>query len=109
MLTLNHVLNAVKSLQPGQRIEFRRHDVVPQSYILLGVTFEGRSAWDRVLDNICGSAYEYRYWENAESQCVVFERLPKPLDDDTGLRSYVEPDRRDRFTLRPDGLYEPKE
>lgn len=106
MLKHDQILKAVKSLQPGQRINFHRHDIVPHSFVLLGFVFEGRSAWDRVLDNICGSAYEYRYWEDAESQCVIFERLPKPLDDNSGLRSYVEPDRRDRFTIRPDGLYE---
>lgn len=50
---------------------------------------------DRVLENIIGSSYEFRYEQSGYKSDVTFERLSTPLTN--GHRSYVSPDRRNLY------------
>lgn len=60
---------------------------------------------ERIMENIVGSAYEFRFWEDHATGNITFERLKQPLR--YGLRSYVSPDRSHFYTRQPDGLYRP--
>lgn len=97
----------ISEIEPGQRITVSRYvleDVAPPCQL----TGLGGPTWtppERVLENIVGSAYEFRFWIQPESGNVVFERLHAALRD--GSRTYVSPDRRERFHVGPDGLYRP--
>lgn len=70
----------VTSLQPGQRIDVDAHFC--------------RDMEDHVMEGIMGSAYEYGYTRLPERDIVRFWRLKKPLKTESGLRTYVSPDRR---------------
>lgn len=85
----NPIINEVRKLKPGQAIQFSMYELkenVP-GYHYNGAYF---SPADRVLENIIGSAYEFRYQENFNGD-VIFYRLDKPLENS---RSYTSPDRR---------------
>ncbi len=85
----HHVIQIVRDLKPGQciSVDVRELEDIP-SFEHNGATF---TAADRVLENIIGSAYEYRYWRSNYDRSITFERLPQPLTDPT---AYVSPDRR---------------
>src|SRR5258708_2779873 len=92
----------IAELKPGQQTRISRflmRDIEP-----IASLYDQWSSADSIMENIVGSAYEFRYWEDLMSGDTVFERLRKPLDDN--LRTYVSPDRRHLFTKRPDGFYE---
>ncbi len=55
------------------------------------------------MEDIVGSSYNFRFWEDEYNETVTFERLKEPLRD--GARSYVSPDREDMFVKGMDGLY----
>jgi hypothetical protein len=87
----NHIVKQVNELKPGEAIKFNRHYLnshVP-SFHHKGAKF---TAADRVLENIMGSAYEYRYDECHMNGDITFFRLEKPLEN--GRKSYTSPDRR---------------
>ena len=60
---------------------------------------------DWILEHIVGASFEFGYHEDLATGDINYFRLPQPLTD--GRRSYVSPDRRDRFRKRFDGIYEP--
>lgn len=93
-------LTLAERLSPGTQLEVDRetmHEIEDAPY--------GWSKAEWILEFIPGSAYEFMAWENGEKARWVFRRLQKPLTG--GLRSYVSPDRREFFTKRADGLWEP--
>lgn len=96
-MNLRQLVELVSSLRPGEQIEIDTFEFeVP--------TLEEFTPPDRVLENIVGSAYEFRYHKPPMRRVIVFERLPKPLEND--LYSYVSPDRLEWYRKRIDGLYE---
>ena len=89
--TLGFILKQVTALRPGQRVSVSAsllRDIEPLHH-------NGYS-WtppDRVLENITGASYEFRYTRELQQRGdVTFERLDWPLRH--GDRSYVSPDRR---------------
>lgn len=98
-MKLQPLIDLVQRLKPGEHVV-----IDPREFDFRTDLFGEFSPADWVLENIVGSAYEFRYYEHFPTRHVVFERLPKPLDGT--LYSYVSPDRRDFFRQRPDGLYE---
>jgi hypothetical protein len=97
----------IKAMHPGQWLTVSPHvlrELYPPMQMMwpLGPTW---SSPERVMEKVIGSAYEYRFWESRETGDVTFERLRAPLKD--GRRTYVSPDRRDRFTCTPDGFFVP--
>jgi hypothetical protein len=86
---LEFIVTCVGRLEPGQRIDFSDSELREiETLHHNGATF---TPADRVLENIIGSSYEFRY-TTALNGRVTFERLSAPLTD--GRRSYVSPDRR---------------
>lgn len=86
---LDFAVKMVKDLRPGQRIGLSGsvlEDIAPLHH--------NGYAWtppDRVLENIVGSSYEFRYFCDYQGS-ATFERLDGQLKN--GYRSYVSPDRR---------------
>jgi hypothetical protein len=96
------LISLVGRLKPGQRIDIAidtLRQITPYEHN--GARF---NPVDQILGNIIGAAYEFCAWENWERRSVTFERLKEPLTG--GLRTHVDPDRRDYFRKRPDGFYE---
>lgn len=95
----------VSRLDPGQSIAFYA-DLLGQGFDgALGlIASMGVTPADRVLENVIGSSYTHRYGRSAAWGAVSFYRLHRDLPD--GVRSYVSPDRRDRYRRRVDGLYQ---
>lgn len=58
-----------------------------------------------VMENITGSAYEFRFHTDRMTGDVRFERLRQPLED--GRRTFVIPDRRHRAKQDADGYWQP--
>ena len=89
-------LNAVKSLQPGQRVDIccRELELDFPSYQHNGATF---SPPDCLLENIIGSAFEYGHYPNPVDRTVVFFRLEKPIEKFDTF-SYIAPDRRQNYS-----------
>lgn len=96
-------VDAVRRLKPGWRILLDLRSVRLAGFAHNDADF---TVADRILENIVGSAYEFRYYEDYPSCGTVFERLMKPRED--GLLSYVSPDRRDFYDKQPNGLYRRK-
>lgn len=82
----------VMRLAPGENICFPEH-MFSRVAMLPGYD----NPYDRVMENVVGSAFEFEYWVEPVMRHVYFRRLPKPLDN--GLRTYVSPDRRQYFKL----------
>lgn len=100
---LDFAVKMVKRLRPGQRI------VLPGSVLEdIAPLHHNGYAWtppDRVLENIVGSSFEFRYHCDYCKGDVTFERLDGKLTN--GYRSYVSPDRRHLYTDLV-GLWAPK-
>jgi hypothetical protein len=99
---LDFVKKHITRLRPGQRIDIAGsvlRDIPTMHHN--GYAF---TPPDRVLENIVGSSYEYRYHFNMKGDIVTFERLEAPLSG--GRRAYVSPDRRDRYQY-VGGLWSP--
>lgn len=96
------IIAQVSRLTPGQRIQFDIQQInsIP-SYSHNFTTFR---PIDQIMGNIVGSSESIVFWENLEKRTVTFARLTEILR--SGLRTYVDPDRREYFTKRPDGYWE---
>lgn len=95
---LGYTVRVVKRLQPGQKIALADMEFgFPDDAM-------GFSWADRVLENIVGSAYEYYYDKANERRVTIFGRLAERIRE-TGVFSYVSPDRKDYYDLLPGGLY----
>lgn len=97
----------IAAISPGQWYTVSPHtlaDIAPAMPLAgpLGPTW---TPAERVMEKIVGSAYEFQFWSDPRTGNVTFARLKQPLKD--GSRTYVSPDRRDRFTQTPDGFYCP--
>lgn len=99
--------NKISAIQPGQWFTVDRHELerIAPAMPLTGPLGPTWSPAERIMENIVGSAYKFRFWEDPETGRITFEHLKQPLPD--GLRSYVSPDRADLFTRTPDGFYRP--
>ena len=87
---LDYAVAFVKRLRPGQSVTI-------SGSVLQGIApiHHNGYAWtppDRVLENIVGSSFEYRYRCSGYKGDATFERLDGRVAD--GYRSYVSPDRR---------------
>lgn len=101
------VVDEVKKLQPGQRIDVSANIFGrPQGLALWLQHMTEFNDADRVLENIVGSGYEYWYRRNDSRDSITFGRLDQPYTD--GRRSYVSPDRRDRYAKRSDYEWVPR-
>lgn len=90
----NDVLRRVASLKPGECIQFSAIELIDKvgGYWHNGVFF---TPADRVMENIIGSSYEYRYTENPITDAVTFCRLEAPITyGESRERTYISPDRR---------------
>lgn len=100
---LDFAVGIVKRLRPGQRVTLSGSvlmDIAPLHH--------NGYAWtppDRVLENIVGSSFEFRYFCNYCKGDATFERLDGQLTN--GYRSYVSPDRRHLY-YDLDGLWMPR-
>ena len=101
---LDFAVTQVKRLRPGERITLAGcvlQDIEPLHH--------NGYAWtppDRVLENIVGSSYEYRYFCSGYKESATFERITHgPLRN--GYRTYVSPDRRKHY-YDCGGLWMPK-
>ncbi len=100
--SLHRVLAAeVSALKRGEAITIAASalaDVAPLQHN--GASW---SAVERILENVVGSAYEIFTYEDPMTRNVIFYRLTeedvKALVSDGG-RTFVSPDRRDRFERR---------
>lgn len=91
-------------MKPGEQLDVSENAV--QSPLYPFDNFLGMSPWDRVLENVIGSGYEYSYERIPERHIVRFKRLDKPLTN--GRRTYVSPDRRHLYRQLPfTGIWEP--
>jgi len=105
-LDLAHKISVI---EPGQWFTVERHTLesIAPAMPLTGLDGPMWSPAERIMENIVGSAYKFRFWEDREKGTVTFEHLKQPLRN--GLRSYVSPDRINRFTKTPDGFFRPIE
>ena len=94
-------------IEPGQLFTVECHTLesIAPAMPLTGPDGPMWSPPERIMENIVGSAYTFRFWEDREKGTITFEHLKQPLRD--GLRSYVSPDRLEYFTKMPDGFYRP--
>ncbi len=95
MNSIDHIKNQVLRLEPGQQIKVSRRllKACEPPPAFAGIMRE--TAADRILESIVGSAYEYWYEEDPMDGHFIFGRLNQPLTN--GSRTYVSPDRRDRY------------
>jgi hypothetical protein len=99
-LTTWDVVAQIAALQPGQRIEFNRH-ALRQLMTLPGWTIE-----EYIMEKIMGSPWIIRYRIDEQNHKVIYSRLKLPLGPESGLRTYVSPDRRHFYRETEDGLWE---
>lgn len=98
-MELREIAEVVSSLKPGEEVRCDLsvlRNVQPLEY--------NGARWspsERVLENVIGSAYGWTVFDDFVRGQVTFGRRTVP----DGARTYVAPDRRDRFDLRPDGFY----
>lgn len=100
------IAREIQRLEPGQWVQIDRRileDAAPPAP-LVGIFGPVWSPPERVMENIIGSAYEYRFREDPVSGNFIFERLREPLGDD-GSRTFVSPDRRKYFKQDARGNY----
>lgn len=100
---LDCAVKHVRRLRPGERIGISRSLLDD-----IGRMEHNGARWnpaDRVLENIVGSSYEFRYDINPASLEVMFERLAMPLTN--GCKSYVSPDRRHLYHESLNGIWMP--
>lgn len=99
------VVTYVKRLLPGECVTFDKFLYLPQHGGTLGeFVSNGFTPADNVLEQVVGSGYTHRYIHSLNGRDIMFLRLHCELPE--GVRSYVSPDRRDRFRKRTDELYE---
>ena len=101
---LLYYVSQIQLLKPGESFEISNTEL--KECQLISSLHEFSTA-DWLLESIVGSAYEFSYRVNEQKQSTTFSRLKAPLDGNTGLRTYVSPDRLSLFRQRVDGLYEP--
>lgn len=89
----NYVIDRVTRLKPGEHVDIDLH--LLQDVVLLPemARWNGFNHADWVLENICGSSYEYGYYRDQKSNVVTFYRLEKSLEG-TEFFTYVSADRR---------------
>lgn len=106
-MNIYELARRIQSLKPGFRMtvdgDILRELANPTH--LLGIGGPVWSPRDLVLENVVGSGFEFKAWEDVGGN-FVFERLRKPLRD--GSRTYVSPDRRHHFDGPFLGIYTPK-
>jgi hypothetical protein len=98
--TKRYVVARVSALEPGHGITFAEEimqEIVP---------LPGYSAAETVMENVIGSAYEWRFFESPVDRSVSFDRLSSPLTG--GNRSYVGPDKR-QFFVQVGSFFSPLE
>lgn len=97
----------ISTIQPGQWYTVARHELarIAPAMQLAGPFGPTWAPAERIMENIVGSAYEFRFWEGHAKGNITFERLKQPLRD--GLLSYVSPDRAHLYTRQSDGFYRP--
>lgn len=96
-------MNQVERLEPGQFFKVSGESMSQ----ILTKHYKGYK-WlpaDQVLEGIPGSGYSLFYLEDSITGDVTFGRLVEDLSPESGLRSYVDPDQRDYFTLTSEGLF----
>jgi hypothetical protein len=107
-MNVYQLANHISRISPGQRVQVAwstLRDAAPPMP-LLGWGGPMWTSAERIMENIVGSAHEFRFWEDLPTGAVTFERLKQPLSGDT--RTYVSPDRREYYTLDSDGFWRPK-
>lgn len=97
----------ISKIPPGCRITVSRFllNEIAASARLVGSDGPTWAPAERVMENIIGSAYEFRFWADLKTENVIFERLSEPLND--GSRTYVSPDRRAHYQIGKGGRYWP--
>lgn len=103
-MNTRQMAQTIQAMQPGQCLRVSA-DTLKTLEVALMENRYNFPMKDWVLENIIGSSYEFGYTEYLPTMDVTYFRLPKPLQD--GTRSYVSPDRRDKYRKRFDGIYEP--
>lgn len=97
---LQFIVREVERLSPGQCITISRFvlmDIRSTSFFdLFGSSFD---PVDRIMENVVGSSYSIQVHRNDMKRTVTFERLKKPLDPNSGILTYVSPDRRDYYNF----------
>lgn len=98
-MTVYQIAKMVGDIRPGQSFEISRMEMNDVACL------PGFRPPDMVMENIVGSAYEFSYYQKHNGNVVFYRRLKLTEGE---FRTYVSPDRRDRFKQLPNGLWEPK-
>lgn len=96
------IAKQLQEMRPGQCLRLSASVLKDLSHGM----FENPYGFDKrdfVLEHIVGSSYEYGWREDHGTGDTIYFRLKKPLSN--GERSYVSPDRRDRYERGFDGIY----
>lgn len=101
-MKIEEIRSVLRRMQPGQEFCFPAYcfRLVEYGFRENIYRFDPR---DWILEGIVGSAYEYGYREDLFNGDTIYFRLAEPLTD--GRRTYVSPDRRDRFDKDFRGFY----
>lgn len=78
--------------------------VLPLSDYCRIAPIQGFGLAESIMENIAGSAYDWSFHVDPITRDIVFTHHAKPAPD--GLRTYVSPDRREKFVQRSDGLFQ---
>ena len=98
---IHTIRQAVRAIPPGCRLQLNAAELKE----MVGRPTPGWNPADQVLSGIIGAAWEYWYTYDQETPTVTFYRRPEPLTDER-FRTYVEPDRRERFRKIRPGFYQ---
>lgn len=98
MIQARTLAQQINRLTPGSAL------VIPQVVLLDVACIPGYTPTETLMENIVGSAYSIRtFWDPISGDTTFMRLFGDPPD---GCRTYVSPDRREFFQLRPDGFYE---
>ncbi len=87
--TLQHAVELVKRLTPGQCIRFEKQFLseICSAELIPGYTW---SPAERIMERVIGSSWSIRFREHMPTGDTIFEKLQEESDQPT----YVSPDRR---------------
>lgn len=97
------IAQRVAELEPGGSVTFSAEQIRRMGPPIYhnGAKF---TVPDRILENVIGSAFQWRYTTHPKTGAVTFNRLKHTAK--AGVRSYVSPDRR-KFYREEDGFFMP--
>lgn len=93
------IVDQLNKLQPGQEIQFDRLELKDL------MTLPGFLIEEYLMEKVAGSCFSIRMHVDELNGRVIYKKLEQPLPPESGLRTYVSPDRRHFYRQRFDGLW----